>query len=173
MKLLMRKFAVTLCLIAISTLAQAQTDSISVQDPWVREAPPMANVLAAFMLIENDATMNRKIVAARSPAFKRVEMHKTEVKDGVANMLRQDAVEIPAGGSLAFKPGSYHFMLIGPLKPVKAGDSIPLTLSFANGDQLEVIALVRKAVDAMDDMKGMQGMENMQGMEKPDSMPTN
>lgn len=164
MKKSMQQIIAALYLLSVSSFTLAGASDLSVQDPWVREAPPMSKVLAAFMLIENKGTVNRQIKATSSPVFEHVEIHKTEVKDGVANMLQQTSVEIPAGGSLAFKSGSYHFMLISPLKPVQAGDQIEILLSFANGDQLKVVAEVRKAMEGMGNMNGMQGMEHQGGI---------
>lgn len=146
-------------IVAIST-AFATEASLIVQDPWVREAPPHSKVLAAYLLVENKGEQSRTLNGASSPSFEHVEMHKTEVRDGVANMLRQDKLEIPGGGSLVFESGGYHLMLIGPLKPLRMGDRIELSLSFANGEQFKVNADVRKAMEGGASMGNMEGMKS-------------
>jgi len=161
MKKSMQTMIAGLYLLSVGSLTLAEAGDLSAQDPWVREAPPMAKVLAAFMLIENKGSINQQIKAASSPDFEHVEIHKTVVEDGVAKMQRQAAVEIPAGGSLSFAPGSYHFMLISPLKPVHADDQIEMLLSFANGEQLKVEAKVRKVMEEVDNMQGMQHQSGM------------
>lgn len=47
-------------------------------------------------------------------------------------------VAVPAGGSVTFAPGGYHLMLIGLTKPVKTGDAVPATLTFASGAKVKV-----------------------------------
>ena len=121
-------------------------------------------MLAAYLVVENKGELDRTLSGASSPAFERVEMHKTEIRDGVANMLRQNKVEIPGGASVAFESGGYHLMLIGPLKPLRAGEHVELSLSFTNGERLKVNADVRKAMESMGSMGSMENMENMEGM---------
>ena len=156
MKSFITRFAIILSLILGMHTAFATEGNLAVQDPWVREAPPFSTVLAAYLVVENKGEQNRTLGGASSPAFEQVEMHKTEIRDGVANMIRQDKVEIPGGGSVAFEPGGYHLMLIGPLKPLHAGDRVKLSLSFTSGERIAVNAEVRKAMEGMGSMKGME-----------------
>jgi copper(I)-binding protein len=156
MKNSVTRFAIALCLLLSISTAFAAESNLTVQDPWVREAPPFSTVLAAYLVVENKGAQNRTLSGASSPAFEQVEMHKTGIRDGVANMLRQDKVEIPGGGSVAFEPGGYHLMLIGPLKALRAGDRVELLLSFTNGERVKVNADVRKAMENMGNMEGMK-----------------
>ena len=43
-------------------------------------------------------------------------------------------IEIPAGQTLALKPGSYHVMLLDLKQQVKDGDTVPITLEFVGLD---------------------------------------
>jgi copper(I)-binding protein len=45
-------------------------------------------------------------------------------------MRMLDKLTIPAGGKLEMKPGGTHLMLMGLTGPLKAGESLPLTLTF-------------------------------------------
>ncbi len=164
MKTSMTRFALALSLLMGVPTSFAAESGLIVEDPWVREAPPVAKVLAAYLVVDNKSGQVRVLKGASSPAFERVEIHKTEVRDGVANMLRQDQVQIPAQGSLVFKSGGYHLMLIGPKKSLRAGDQIALSLSFANGEEIALQAEVRKAMEEMSDMADMPGMSGMSGM---------
>jgi copper(I)-binding protein len=156
MKSSVTHFAIALSLLISMPSTFAAESSLTVQDPWVREAPPVSRVLAAYLVVENKGEPNRTLSGASSPAFERVEIHKTEIRDGVANMLRQDKVEIPGGASVAFESGGYHLMLIGPIKLLRAGDHVELSLSFENGELLKVNADVRKAMESMGNMEGMK-----------------
>jgi len=58
-------------------------------------------------------------------------------------MQKMDRLEIPAGGSVELKPGSYHIMLIGLTRELKAGERIDITLKFEKAGDVKVTAEVR------------------------------
>lgn len=118
-------------------------DSIIVYDSWIRSAPPNAKVLAAYMYIMNESVEPRSLTAVSSSRFEKVEMHRTELHDGMIKMVSQKQLDIPAGGSLLLEPGGYHLMLIKPKSVPKAGDKVKLELYFDNGSILKVKASVR------------------------------
>jgi copper(I)-binding protein len=153
-------FAIVLGLLSSMPTIFAAESALMIQDPWVREAPPASKVLAAYLVVVNNSEQNRMLTDASSPSFERIEIHKTEVRDGVASMVRQDKVEVPGGNSVAFESGSYHLMLVGPREPLSAGDHIELSLFFANGEQLKVNADVRKAMEGLENMGNMKGMKS-------------
>jgi len=43
-------------------------------------------------------------------------------------MRAVESIALPAGQRVELKSGGYHMMLLGLKQPVKAGDSVPLTL---------------------------------------------
>lgn len=139
----MKRFLMALALSASSWLAVADS-GILVEDAWVREAPPSARMLAAYMIIRNSSDRDRVLVDVESPQFRHVMLHKSEVVDGVARMLHQDEILVPAQGSVVLEPGSYHLMMPAPETHLSAGDTVDFTLTFANGDNVQVQAEVRK-----------------------------
>jgi copper(I)-binding protein len=52
------------------------------------------------------------------------------MKGGVMTMEELDSLEVGAHAKVAFAPSGKHVMLIGLRRPLKAGDSFPLTLTF-------------------------------------------
>ena len=132
-------FATVLGLFAPVALAE-----VTVKDAWVAEAPPTAMALAAFMTLENDADVERKLVRAEAPGFDRVELHRSIEVNGVHRMERQDAIAIPADGAARLAPGGYHVMLIGVETPRRAGDEIPVTLTFADGETMTLPVPVKR-----------------------------
>lgn len=148
----MNKLSPMLGFLGLIWLATVQGASgLEVRDAWVREAPPGAQVLAAYMVIDNLNSQGQALTGASSPACERVEIHRTEIKGDMASMVPQSRLEIPAGGSAKLEPNGYHLMLIGPKAPVRAGASLPLTLTFDNGPPLTVSAEVRPATAGDDD----------------------
>ena len=139
----MKRVMLALTLAATSWLAAAQPD-IQIENAWVREAPPSARMLAAYMTLKNPADQDQVLVEVQSPAFSHVMLHRSEVIDGVARMIHLDEVVIPAGGSVQLEPGGLHLMMPAPETRLSAGDRVPLVLLFADGSQIEVQAEVRK-----------------------------
>lgn len=134
-------FAGTLILL-VSFAAGAE---LLVHEPWVREAPPTAKMLAGYMSLHNNGDRPIDVVAVDSPAFGAVEMHRSELHEGVARMVQQDKLSVAPGGSLELAPGGYHLMLMQPAKALRAGDSVELRLHLSDESTVTVTAPVRKA----------------------------
>ncbi len=149
-------------LIALSLAGLAQADShLMVNDPWVREAPPGAMALAGYMVLHNHADKERVLVSADSPAFGQVMLHKTVFEGEMSKMVHQPMITIPAKGMVSFEPNSYHLMMMKPKQVLKAGDKVSVTLTFKNGETLEVSHEVRST---MSDMKpGVHDMGHNHG----------
>lgn len=138
----------TALLFALSILpGLAAAAGLVLHDPWVREAPPMASMLAGYVTIENTGAKAEAIVSASSPAFGDVEIHRTIIKDGMARMIKQDRLVIPAHGKMVLAPGGYHLMMMMPKRPLHAGDTVEVTLSLENGQKITTTMPVRKAND--------------------------
>lgn len=131
------------CLLSLTAVA-AHADILTIEDPWIREAPPNARVLAAYLTIHNNSDKPVHITAATSPAFGSSMMHATVEDNGVSRMVHLDELEIPPGGSVSFEPGGKHIMLFDPEKRFKAGDKVPLVLHMDNGICNFFDATVRK-----------------------------
>jgi hypothetical protein len=129
----------------IGQQVQAHTDGdLTVQQAWIAEAPPNAKVLAAYLEIQNHTSAEAKLIGVTSSAFDKVEIHRSEKKGEMVQMIKQDNVTIAANGKITFKPGGLHLMLIKPTKTIKAGDKIGLTLQFSNGKKVLATAEVKK-----------------------------
>ena len=142
-------------------MAQA-AGSVMVKDAWVREAPPGATASAGYMVLHNMGDKPRALVGASCDAFGSTMLHRTVMQDGMAKMIHQMAIEIPAGGSVTFKPNDFHVMLMKPKHALKAGDKVDIMLKFKNGENMKVTYEVREAKGGMDhgSMGGMSGMDH-------------
>jgi copper(I)-binding protein len=118
---------------------------IEIHEPWIREAPPNARVLAAYMELRNHSDKPRMLTSVTSPAFGFAELHQTTERDGMAHMEQIKEIVIPPNGKVVLGPGNLHIMLIDPNLQLKAGDTVSLTLGFRNDTSQKVIAKVRKA----------------------------
>ena len=95
-----------------------------------------------------------RLVAASSPAAGVVEIHEMTMDGNVMKMRAVPFVELPAGKPVDLKPGGYHVMLMDLKQPLKAGETVPVTLVIegAGGkrESVEVKAAVRAPADAHD-----------------------
>ncbi len=120
------------CLGAGSSLAQ-QPNPATVSHAWVRGAVAGQNATGAFM--EITASADSTLIGVASPVAKSVEIHEMTMDGGVMKMRAVKSVPLPAGKPVEFKPGGYHVMLIGLLKPLNGGDSVPIELTLQGKDQ--------------------------------------
>lgn len=136
-------------MVSLGALAGA-ADSVTVQDPYVRLAPPNAPATGAFMVIRNGGDKDVKVVSASNPASKVTELHTHLNEGGVMKMRPVPAIEVKAKGEAVLKPGGLHVMLIDLKAPMKEGDVVPITLSFDDGSSKQVDAkVVRPTAAAM------------------------
>ena len=117
---------------------------IAIDGAWIRQAPPGMMMLAGYMTISNEGASERKLVAASSPAFGHIELHRSVISNGVATMIPQQNMPVPAHGKLRLAPGGYHLMLMKPKQAFKLGEMVPLTLRFADGQTITVQAVVKR-----------------------------
>ncbi|MGQ3053494.1 MAG: copper chaperone PCu(A)C [Roseateles sp.] len=141
----MRRLLIASALFAAPFTAQAQSPSVKVDDPWVRATVAPQKATGAFMQLT--AARAVKLVAASSPVAAMVEIHEMKMDDGVMKMRAVDALPLPAGQAVALKPGGYHVMLMGLKSQIKAGETVPLTLTVEGEDKqrtaVEIKALAR------------------------------
>ncbi len=112
--------------------------SIKIETTWSPEAPPVVKVMAGYMTIHNLSDKDIKFQSAKSNLFNKVEIHLTQMKNGMMNMLKQENLNIKAKSHIELKPGGLHMMLMGKLKPVSKGSMIPVTLTFDNGEIINI-----------------------------------
>ncbi len=132
-----------------SAFAQGVADKISVNDPYVREVPPVIKTSAAFMRLQNSGDTERFLIAASTPAATAVELHMHTMQDGVMRMRRIAHIHLPPGETVSLQPGGLHIMLFDLTAPLKTGERVPLTLVFDDGSTKEIHAEVRSVMKMM------------------------
>ena len=121
-------------LLAAALLASLSAHAqVQVTDPWVRATVAPQKATGAFMQLTSAKAV--KVVSASSPVAEMVEIHEMKMDAGVMKMRAVDALALPAGQPVALKPGSYHVMLMGLKAPIKAGETVPLTLTVEGEDK--------------------------------------
>ena len=117
---------------------------LTVNGQYVRATPPHAKNSAAFFTISNHTNQSVKLVAVSSDTADRVELHSHIKEDGMMKMRQVKEVVINANSSTTLQPGGYHVMFLGLKNNLKEGQNVNITLSFDNGNQVNIDAPVQK-----------------------------
>ena len=154
--MMVHRFAAAALLSALlAAPAFAQT---TVKEPWVRGTVAQQKSSGAFFQITS--TQGGKLLSAASPVAGVVEIHEMKMEGEVMKMGAVPSVELPAGKTVALKPGGYHVMLMDLKQQLKPGDTVPLTLVVegkdGKKDTLEIKAPVKALNAAAGGHEGMQ-----------------
>jgi periplasmic copper chaperone A len=114
-----------------SPAATAPVETITVRDPWVKAAEK--GMTAAFGTLVNGSSADITVVSASTPVSP-MELHEMAMKDGTMVMQpKAGGIVIKANSEHLLQPGGDHLMLMNVASPVKAGDELTFTLTFADG----------------------------------------
>ncbi len=129
---------------------------LTVMHPKAFETAKNANVGGGYMTIENTSDIADKLVAVHVAEIPRIELHLSETDaNGVARMIKQDGVPIPAGETVTLMPGGLHVMFMGlGGDPFEVGEKIEATLVFETAGELDVVFNVEAR--GTDDHSGMK-----------------
>jgi len=132
--------ALALAMLATPLMAhEFKAGSLEIDHPWARATPGGAKVGAGYLVVKNTGTAPDRLVAGAAPFAGRVEIHEMAVTDGVMTMRPlPDGLEIPAGGTVTLKPGSYHIMFMELKEPLKVGTRVDGTLTFEKAGTVAV-----------------------------------
>ena len=95
---------------------------------------------AAYMIISNYGNQPDRLLTVSSDVAQAVELHVSEMKDGVMTMHQVDVVDVPTRGHAELKPGGLHVMLIGLKRDLNAGDQVKLILGFETSGEILIDA---------------------------------
>ncbi|PTA45562.1 copper chaperone PCu(A)C [Micromonospora sp. RP3T] len=111
--------------------ADAAAGVLGIRDPWVKAADK--GMTAAFGTLVNDGDADVTITKAATEVSP-MELHEMTMKDGTMVMQpKQGGIVVKAHSRATLEPGGDHLMLMDLAKPVRAGDELSFTLTFADG----------------------------------------
>jgi copper(I)-binding protein len=145
--MLMRPFRIlaTGTALAVMAAACAPTETPrgrTVTAAWARAADSGATG-GAYLTIVNHDSVTVELVAVATALAASAEVHESMQHDGMSHMMPRASVAIGARDSLVMAPGGLHVMLNQLTRALAAGDSVPLTVRFSNGDSVLVRVPVR------------------------------
>lgn len=111
----------------------AKAQSVDVKGAWIRGTVAGQKGTGAFM--ELTSKRAARLVAAASPVAGAVEIHSMKMEGGIMRMFAVDGVDLPASRTVKLAPGGYHVMMLDLKQQLKAGDRVPLKLTFEMADK--------------------------------------
>jgi len=116
---------------------------IKISHPWAR-ASLTAKVRngVSYMTIHNSGTGSDRLISVSTHIADRAELHAHEMKGDVMKMRALDAIGVPAGGMVEFKPGGLHIMLFGLKTPLKKGLSFPMRMKFESAGEIDLMVVI-------------------------------
>lgn len=138
------------CLLLALTACGGASGEMDVADVWGRSSPAAAANGAFYMQITNRTGRDDALLAVRSDACGAVELHEMAMLENDVMSMRpvpESGVPLPDGEMVSLQVGGLHVMCIDKVRPFVAGDTVQLTLEFAQAAPLDVTADIRDAAD--------------------------
>ncbi|MEZ5705998.1 MAG: copper chaperone PCu(A)C [Burkholderiaceae bacterium] len=145
-------------LLTITAGAWAQQITVKVEDAWVRGTVASQKATGAFMRLTSPS--DARLVSVSSPVAGVAEIHEMAMENDVMKMRQIPGLALPAGKTTELKPGGYHIMLMALKGQVKGGDTVPLTLTFEDGDKKTFTQEVNLPVKALGAPQGGAAMKH-------------
>jgi hypothetical protein len=138
-------------LAALLLSASVHAGDIQVEGAWARATAPGQDAGMADLTITSKQAAT--LVGISSTASGSVEMHSMAHDGGMMKMREVKAISLPAGKRVNLGESGYHLMLIGLKAPLKAGDSVPLTLNVELTDKRVMAVEVKAEVRSLTGVK--------------------
>lgn len=117
---------------------------VRVEDAWARAAMAGRNG-AAYGRLVNETGEADRLIAVTGDVSEVVEIHEMSMNDGVMQMRKLEALDVPAGGAVMLEPGGNHIMLIGLKEALAEDGNLSLTFVFEKAGEVRVEMPIRKA----------------------------
>lgn len=136
------ELAALICLLPLSACSlgdDANGNSISVENAWLRTPPAGLDKTAGYFQLNNRSGNDLTLVGANSEQIRAIEMHTTTVDDDMMRMRRLKTIAIPAGETIRFEPGGMHLMIFG----LRTSEAVSITFQFEDGTAQTVPFVLR------------------------------
>jgi copper(I)-binding protein len=155
-------FGIVLTLILAACGGEAAGEPAAVSDTLVVDNVTANLTLpsptgAVYMRITNGTTQDDALLGAAVPGCGLVELHEMMMDGDIMRMrpVEGQRIPIPAGETVMLERGGLHVMCMEKTGTYAVGDTVPVTLEFANAGTIEVNA----EVIAPGEMNGEMGGE--------------
>ena len=116
---------------------------VSVEQAWARATPGAGHEGALYVTLR--AASDDRLAAISTPAAAMATLHETRDAGGVMQMRDLPGLALPAGQTVAMRPGGVHVMLMQLAHPLRLGERFPVTLTFDHAPPVTASATVAGA----------------------------
>ena len=120
----------SLCRLSAAALALASTAAfaqpVQVSNAWMRPTVPGQQATGAYMSLTAPKALT--LVGISTPAAGIAEVHEMKMDGDVMKMREISELALPAGKTVALKPGGLHVLLMDLKQPVAKDTRVPMTL---------------------------------------------
>ncbi|HEV2621144.1 MAG TPA: copper chaperone PCu(A)C [Frateuria sp.] len=131
-------------LLCVGTAHAGEAAHVHAVGAWIRVLPG-ALPAGGYVTLRNDGDQPAVLTGASSPAYGSVMLHQSSTETGMGRMRMVDRLEVPAHGQVALSPGGYHLMLMDAAGLVQPGQTVRVSLRFADGSTLATDFLAKPA----------------------------
>jgi copper(I)-binding protein len=117
--------------------------NLTIDGAWARASMAGMKMGAGYLTVTNGGAADDELLAVTTPAADEVQIHRSQMQDGVMRMREVGATSVPAGQRIRFLPGGLHLMFMGLKAPLEAGQTVPVTLQFREAGEVTVSFEVR------------------------------
>jgi copper(I)-binding protein len=137
----MKKLRTSLVVVvALASSLSAQPAGPAAADAWIAEPAAGDTSAAAYVTLTNPGMYDIYVTSATSSAAEKIEL-----RQGTgASAKVVSSITVSSYGSAELKAGSEHLALVNLKRPLKAGDTVDLTLMTDGGVKINVSAVVKK-----------------------------
>lgn len=135
----------------------ARSGPIAISDVWIRatafgepaSTPGEHNSLepgwssAVYLQIDNSGDTPDQLLRASTDIARLVELHQSINQNGTGQMRYVEGIEIPAHSQLTLRSGGFHLMLVDLKRDLHRGETVQITLEFAQAGTISIPAEVR------------------------------
>src|SRR5262245_54840046 len=150
------------CTVGIAHADDVMVGTLKLTGAWARATPKGATIGGGYFTITNTGNSADRLVAGRSDASNRFEIHEMSMDKGVMKMREiTSGIEIMPGQTIRFEPSGHHIMFVGLKQALKEGDHIKATLQFEKAGNASVDFVVH-GIGARNGGSASQGGRPMQ-----------
>lgn len=115
---------------------------------WVRAPVAGRTMTAGYGQLYNRCQQPARVAGLSSPQAAMVELHRSELVDGISRMRPAAGLVIAPGTYVVLQPGGLHLMLHGTDAALAEGSELLLQLADADGRVAEMLLPVRRTPPA-------------------------
>lgn len=138
----MRRLLIAGCVFSVPLSARAAREELQVQHAWTR--PAAAGHSDAVYLSITDHGVPDRLVGVRSAAAKHASLQTNCMQHGVVPTRQVRSLTIPVHKTVTLQPRGPCIVLAGLKHALHAGDSVPVTLTFARAGNRVAVAMVEE-----------------------------